>query len=367
MSEPLSIYLNALRVFAAMIVLVCHSAFLHFGETDLRSFIHHHDYASDAVMVFFVLSGFLIAHTAAKSNWRTYAFDRYTRILSVAAPAVLLTLVFDRIGLFWAPEAYQTRWFSPASVEAHVFAALTFTSEWSFVSKTIGSNFPLWSLSYEAAYYVAFGLMMFTSGLARIAFVGVFALLAGVEALLLAPAWFMGAALYRLARTNQRLSAAHVILVIAPIPLYFLFLESGVRQMLGALGDQLVLETIGRHVRFSDEYLWDLIVALLFAAHLFGAAILASRLGSPALRVKSVVNWLAGGTFSLYVVHFPVLMLANAFLFDHPEGFEKWAMLVGAAILVSYAFAWAFERRLVGFRALIKGLSLRPTSPASTP
>ena len=58
-----------------------------------------------AVVIFFVLSGFLVggkaldAMLAQRWSWRRYVLRRATRLLIVVVPALVLTFVLDRIGL----------------------------------------------------------------------------------------------------------------------------------------------------------------------------------------------------------------------------------------------------------------------------
>ncbi|MEM7544623.1 MAG: hypothetical protein AAF367_03730 [Pseudomonadota bacterium] len=66
MTSSLSVYIDLWRVIAAVAILISHAAILHFGETGIRPIIHRFDYASDAVIVFFVLSGVVIANSAKK-------------------------------------------------------------------------------------------------------------------------------------------------------------------------------------------------------------------------------------------------------------------------------------------------------------
>ncbi|HEV7881850.1 acyltransferase family protein, partial [Bradyrhizobium sp.] len=74
-----SLYLDILRILAALTVLIDHAS----AVFDIRWFggSGHH-----AVIVFFVLSGYMIAHAAHQPgvDLRTYAQHRAARILSVA-------------------------------------------------------------------------------------------------------------------------------------------------------------------------------------------------------------------------------------------------------------------------------------------
>ncbi|KPQ22409.1 MAG: two component transcriptional regulator, LuxR family, partial [Porphyrobacter sp. HL-46] len=58
------------------------------------------NFGSDAVIVFFVLSGLVIAHVAQEKpgGIGRFAFDRATRLMSVALPALVLGFALDRLG-----------------------------------------------------------------------------------------------------------------------------------------------------------------------------------------------------------------------------------------------------------------------------
>jgi peptidoglycan/LPS O-acetylase OafA/YrhL len=88
--EP-SLYLDVVRFSAAMVVFLGHAA----GRWQLGAYLH------TAVIVFFVLSGFVIGFVASTKE-RTlddYWAARIARRSSIVVPALLLTLVCDVIGL----------------------------------------------------------------------------------------------------------------------------------------------------------------------------------------------------------------------------------------------------------------------------
>jgi len=106
----------------------------------------------EAVVVFFVLSGFVITFAAGERD-RTlerYIVSRLTRVLSVAVPAVLLTYVADRVGHSIDPALYSR--FSLMQPVVRLIAGLTLLNE-SWVSIQIFSNTPIWSIGYEFWYY----------------------------------------------------------------------------------------------------------------------------------------------------------------------------------------------------------------------
>ncbi|MFK5283420.1 hypothetical protein ACI3PL_27990, partial [Lacticaseibacillus paracasei] len=65
----------------------------------------------------------------------------------------------------------------------------------------VGSNIPLWSLSFEAAYYLLFAVFMFSRH--RWLWCSLAALVIGQKILLLLPAWLAGVWVYRYAATDR--------------------------------------------------------------------------------------------------------------------------------------------------------------------
>jgi peptidoglycan/LPS O-acetylase OafA/YrhL len=130
-SPRLSTYLDLLRFAAAMIVLLSHLAYTRFTDGAYLA-IREFNLGSDAVVVFFVLSGFVIAHTAKAKDGTIgqYFFNRATRIYSVAIPAILLTFILDRNGSAFNHQAYNGWWYNPASLGEMLWMGTTFCSEW---------------------------------------------------------------------------------------------------------------------------------------------------------------------------------------------------------------------------------------------
>src|ERR1700675_494071 len=126
-------------------------------------------FGHQAVIVFFVLSGFLISSTVIRSHvlgkwsWRDYAINRATRLYVVLVPGLLLGFFWDRLGswLFAAQGIYahSLRDLGPAVPLKNLtlgtlLGNLLFLQ--TIICDTFGSNGPLWSLANEFWYYVLF-------------------------------------------------------------------------------------------------------------------------------------------------------------------------------------------------------------------
>lgn len=131
--------------------------------------IHH-----QAVMVFFVLSGYFVggsvmdAFRQRRFSARHYALARLSRLWVALVPALFLTLSLDFTGTAINPEAYdgslRDRFMSgPEPGSSAGLSIGGFTGNLLFLQTVtlpvFGSNGPLWSLANEFWYYVLFPLV----------------------------------------------------------------------------------------------------------------------------------------------------------------------------------------------------------------
>jgi peptidoglycan/LPS O-acetylase OafA/YrhL len=151
-------WLDWLRFLAAAAVVIEHSRDLMFVKySDLISSSHTictiifftlSRFGNEAVLVFFVLSGFLVGGQAFERiiegnfNLKNYAIDRITRIYIPLIPAIILTVTV---------ESYlqnQIDWFQVISN--------VFSFQGVFTPELTGNNV-LWTLAYEVWFYILIG------------------------------------------------------------------------------------------------------------------------------------------------------------------------------------------------------------------
>jgi len=200
MPHYFSLYLDIVRFVAAVAVFLTHVSSYPFAKDFLWPSIV--PYGSIAVIVFFVLSGYVIAYVTStrEKTLALYASARIARIYSVVLVALLLTFIFDNIGLIVSPEFYSIKkvMWKPQSFEGYV-SSIFFVNEYqifNFKGISPGSNGPYWSLSFEVTYYLIAGLFIFSRKIVAIPLIIVVLLFAGNTIAALLPIWMLGYLLY---------------------------------------------------------------------------------------------------------------------------------------------------------------------------
>lgn len=346
MSPLFSNHLNLLRALAAFIVVLSHFAYPRFSRGDYL-FIRDWNLGSDAVVLFFVLSGYVIAYTTFDKD-RTlgrYLFARFTRLYSVIFPALILTLILDTAGNAINPLAYDGWWWNPAGIGETLFHGLSFTTEWVGQGFRPGTNGPFWSVSYEAAYYLVFGIVAFMTGLKRLITLFVVLAIVGIKPLALIPVWLMGVWFYYRAEEiviNQR---SAVVLSFMPLIIYAMAIYADVPLILLGISNLLFGGEKILSLRFSNEFIWNAFLGCLVTMHLVGMRTLLKNKVNNVSPSQSI-SWLAGGTFSIYIMHYPLLQFVDAALTDGMNNYLRDSILLGITILGCLIFASVFERTL---------------------
>lgn len=176
MPHLLSQLLYCARWVGTLLVLAVHasSIFINYGGAENTEpspflnawrFVVSFELGHQAVVGFFVMSGFLVGGAALahlreeKPFLLDYFIHRIARIYLVLIPAILLTIVVDGAGraLFAGLGVYEI-----PSLQAHYDPRLILTDLLNLqgiVAKFYGTNGPLWSIAYEFWYYVLFPLL----------------------------------------------------------------------------------------------------------------------------------------------------------------------------------------------------------------
>jgi peptidoglycan/LPS O-acetylase OafA/YrhL len=294
-----------------------------------------------AVIVFFVLSGFLVGGEVLRQlsadafSWRAYAVKRVARIYPVYVLALAAGCAFDWVGIhhantqgvYTAGMPFPGLGFSVADRLTLPVLLKNLGFMQGLTSTTVGSNQPLWSIAFEAWYYLLFPLLLWPI-LKRRAPWGLRLLALGA-----------GAAVICLIRGEM---LWYFLIWLAGLLPHFAPGRMRPHWAAGFASFAAVL-TVARLglIRHQLEFETDVALALAFALCILGMA----RTGDAPLPGARIHKYLASFSYSLYASHWPILLLVVA----SAERLWAWGLRMQpspAAILlwvslVLLGYAWA--------------------------
>jgi peptidoglycan/LPS O-acetylase OafA/YrhL len=316
-----SVVLDLTRFVAAIMVVLFHMGF---------DFVPGYQ----AVMIFFVLSGYLIAGSVLNSmlsgmwSWRDYLVNRLTRLYVVLIPSLIFSplLILLSIYLFGGQPKY-----------ANSFGLISLVKNLLFLQFLDGDvfayNLPLWSLANEFWYYLLFpfaaGVFYYKTFVGRLVCFSI-AVLLGVftenifKYFLI---WCLGLIpLLVPLHTSQKakiwnMALSSCLFVVAINSMYFIYRTNHLNN-------------------FSFQYAIDLTTALAFSY--WGHSVI-SFLNDYSVK-KILVDWsvkLSGFSYSIYILHYPILSL----LYDSkraivPDGrlYSMCFTMVAFFVIVAYCY-----------------------------
>ncbi|ATC65121.1 hypothetical protein CMV30_14810 [Nibricoccus aquaticus] len=321
MTRATSLFLDVLRLAAALVVFFAHTT--NYWNPAMMGPMQV--WAHDAVIVFFVLSGYVIAHTTRDGarDARQYTVARLSRLYSVVAPALVLTCFLWLAGRGLEAEFYAG--YERAYPWVRFAASSVFLNEVWMLELSPPTNTPFWSLGYEAWYYLFFGVALYVkSKRARWGWLIVGALLAGPNVLMLLPVWLVGVAAYNWRDRGSLLRGWAMSGLVGAVAATWAVL----RYLPDWPG------TAGEHPwYFAGAAVSDLIGGLGWAAIIwfFNRAFVGVNVITVVYRP---VRWLAGHTFSLYLYHAPLVILASAMFPPFTVKGAEWVPIMVILIVV---------------------------------
>jgi len=316
-----------------------------------------------AVVIFFLLSGWLVGGSLLNklgepNCMMSYAIDRLTRMWIVLVPAFVLTLAIGTITqtvdpgrISYAPDneySWSTFWGNLFGLQG-------------MAVPRFGGNFSLWSLSNEMWYYALFPLLLLpvigqrgitkVAGLAACAVIGYLLLF---DLMLYFLIWLLGVLFSRIRIELGRAARLLLIIVILGLAVHF--------RLSGSIGT-LVAAT------FAEDLLFSVLFLCLLSSLQFPAD--RARIGN---RLAHFAGLLAPFSFTLYVIHYPLIYLAE-FLHDpigtqtlstsDPASLLVYAGLFFAIVVFAYLFHLPFEARTYRLRRFVKRMVLAPVPEPS--
>jgi len=373
-----SVHLDALRGIAA--VGVCWNHLRDLLLADYSTLPHHNllllaFYLSTGlghqwVMIFFVLSGYLVGGSVLRAfeqdrwSWRHYLLNRMTRLYAVLIPALLLGAVLDLAGIhfFGTAAIYGAKvgsheLYVPVQTRLHLSILL---GNYAFLQgirvPVFGSNGPLWSLANEFWYYLAFPLMVIACAIRSSVVQRILSL-----ALLGAILWFV-----------SHWIALYFLIWLLGVGIHFLpplhITRSWARRMLVLLALVVTAGTLAwskqSHSAWGDWLLGAVITGtiyvILYCSH------------TPVPRAyKWTAHALSRSSYTLYLVHVPLIVFLASWIGRirlMPS--ERQMVLTCALFLTALFYAqivwFCFEKRTDTLREWLKPLVLR-SAPKALP
>jgi peptidoglycan/LPS O-acetylase OafA/YrhL len=358
------IWLDLIRALAALEVFLQHLRTLVFknywdGQAGITKKIFYFitGFSHEAVIIFFVLSGFLITGAIVKSREAgkftalNYGLDRLVRLWIVLIPGLILTFCVDSMGVHWfgtTPVYLGTLNYMGNIAVASFLNWKTFFGNIFFLQtisvNTFGSNTALWSLGNEFWYYVLFPLIYFifyskniwTRVLLLVVALGTFVFIGKYVAVYFL-IWLIGSVLFfvkkRFRAPSPRLKKALLTggLIAFIICLYKLRMS----------GSQ----------DWAKDFVTGTVTSVLCYVGIYST--IRSRI------VSKIISFFSGFSYSLYVIHLPLALFISSLLVGTQKdwglsSFFLYLFIVVVILGLTILFWYCFESRYIRVRAYIK-------------
>jgi len=347
----LSVYIDFLRIFAALLVMISHYPLTAAMQHPLEAT----NYAYDAVVVFFVLSGYVISYSAQvlERNANTYIANRLARILPVAISAVLFSsaLFFafhDRGPHIYGNQPAISFWLSTT------LQSITFTNQIWNNNLIPFYNGPYWSLAIEVWCYILYASVIYFRGWSRIAALVLIAIIVGPKTIIMFPMWLAGSAAFHLRHKLQLPKSILILILILPVAAYWAIQLPLPRDWSYPYAGSEVEALIGFGLEGAANFGWGYILAALVALHLYAMGHLCKNLpvNFNNIIVRSVRK-ISGYTFTLYLFHIPTITLLLALSGTSVLDFslQDRILMYAMIFLVIYLIGNIVEHKKATFRA----------------
>lgn len=339
-----AVYLDGVRAIAANLVVVSHVNLLFLNNA------YSFKGGSIAVVIFFLLSGFLITWTARAKTPDTAGLARFTadRIARIATPYVPVLLMVAMLnaaaisGTYGEP-GQNHGWMALVGnlfflQDYPAFQALEIAGvELPWRIRPYQAAEPFWTVAVEFWIYLAFGLFYFVLIMgARARSSAVLLMTASSVPVIF---WHLGGGAGKCLSLVWCLGSVAAIVVQAAVQRLSL---SALRR-LGGLCALLSLVAMGARIKKYGFQDYDFQIACLMGIALFGGLLLLWNPSSKSTLPGSIIKFFASYSYSLYLIHNVVIVL----FLEHAWLPTQAANIAGAVVvshLASIAVYYAVER-----------------------
>ncbi|MDB5119525.1 MAG: putative acyltransferase [Sphingobacteriales bacterium] len=348
-------WLDLLRGMAALLVCLGHLRLICFAELPAENsslpgkiLFFLTGFGHESVIIFFVLSGFLIIKSIHESVWKQkwtffgYINNRMTRLWVVLIPALILGVVWDKVGLHYYSNslAYTNniRYFNGGPlIQDRISVSIFFENVFflhSIYQNVLGSNSPLWSLSCEFWYYIIFPLLYFSISSqynlrSRILFfcLGLtFFSILNIDTQLYAITWLCGGLSYLIYRSSfQTLFVKKYFLIFISVVFFI----------------TLIMLRFKKNPLIFNDYFLALVLSLLIPA--------LTLLRMDNERLKRGAIFISNISFTLYVVHQPIFVFITSLMNFQSKQFTvgyvfNYILILTITFLYAILVWYIFER-----------------------
>lgn len=343
----MSLYLDLVRFLAALVVFIVHANYHRFTG-GLPLLWRLSDLGNEAVMVFFVLSGFVIAFVAntKERKFKDFMISRFARLYSVVFPALLLTIVLDAAGWHFGYRELFEQWgYRGQHPLARTLANLFFVNQLWFLNVRPFSNVPFWSIGYEFWYYVLFAASFYFRGsLKYLGPLGV-SVLVGPKILLLLPVWWMGVLVFKITSKNSVSERYGWLFFLTSLILYFLYTYVGGHQYVFEKTEQALGASNFASLSWSREFVDSYVMGLLVSCNFIGFSAISHRFSSVLRVFERPIRYCASYTFAMYLLHYPLLQFYAAVSYDETTGKTAGVVIVVWTLVSVWLLGFVTERQ----------------------
>lgn len=317
----------------------------------------------EAVMVFFVLSGYFVGGSVIK-NQKTFSFQNYliarlSRLWVPLLPILIFTTIIDYFIGVSSTELLNGDYYpilNSGPKSDYSISFLTFLSNMSFLqtifTPVYGTNGPLWSLAYEFWYYILFPVIILLFNVIKRNILN--KIIGGILAVLILRfmhlemlegflIWLFGVAVYLI--TFKKHIKPNVVFILLSLALFVLFLlNSKFNFLIDILNENN-----------------DILVGISFSVFLI--TIINYQIpNTKFLNLNKFSFYISEISYTLYISHFPIVLLiyTNYYLgnqltytINNNLQFAAWFLLL---IFISIIFWYLFERNTPFIRKKFKDL-----------
>lgn len=278
--------LDNIRFLSAVIVVL-----FHFGLEIMPGY--------EAVMIFFVLSGYFVGTSVVKSmiegtfSWKKYLIDRLSRLYTVLIPVLLISYIVIQLDIFFLDNSEKYSEYIKIEYLISSLFFLQFNDNYKFAY-----NAPLWSLAYEFWYYILFpsilSIFYYKNFIIKIIFVIITSLILYLTSDLFVYflLWLMGI-IPAICINNQIYKHNKFLLILSGI-IFFIFLNSG-----------YIIYGTNHLSEIPIHYLFDFLVAISFTVFIYFMTRELNFIANYSFLRYGVIG--SSFSYTLYLIHYPML------------------------------------------------------------